>query len=112
MTPEVGERRIKAIQRDFFTYVEQHAIFYELQPDAFNALRKNVIRGSFAAYRAGVLGFTIPSRDLWQYFFGWLEEDSASTLTADSRSEVATKCLFAALDSYRIGVLVSLSRDQ
>ena len=110
MRQETAERRIKALQKQFLVSVEEHPIFHQLDTEAFNDLRKRVFRGTFEAYRLGVVGLGNERASLFNHFFGWLDRDAAA-LSSDVRREVGEMCFRAALESYRIGAMVAAEKS-
>lgn len=108
MTEDQAIRKVKGLQKEFFAWVETHPIFEQLDPYHFNDLRKRVFRGTFAAYRLGVVGLTNKPSYLYSYFFGWLEEVMAlNTVSPDVRTEVTERCFLTALEAYRYGAMVA-----
>jgi hypothetical protein len=111
---EIAERRVKALQKEFLAKVEAHSVFYTLSPGAFNGLRKFVFRGTFEAYRLGVVGLATADRssNLWPYFFGWLETaEAADSLSDQEFDELTEMCFRTALEAYRLGAMVASERD-
>lgn len=106
MQQEIAEKRVKALQKEFLVQIEQHPILQAMDPVTFNALRKHVFRGTFEAYRLGVVGLDSCTTSLWEYFFFWLDE----SLDAQMQDEVAEMCFRVALESYRLGAMVAESR--
>jgi hypothetical protein len=107
---DTAERRIKGLQKEFLAWAEAHPILYELPPTDFNNLRKRVFRGTFEAYRLGVIGPTPNAPRLSEYFLGWLDAQTLPHLSSASLTEVTDKCFATALEAFRIGVMVSLSK--
>jgi hypothetical protein len=106
----LAERKIKALQKEFLAWVEAHPILHELPPEEFNDLRRRVFRGTFEAYRLGVIGTTGQADSLSDFFMGWLGSEAVGNLAADHRIDVSNKCFSTALEAYRIGVMVALSK--
>jgi hypothetical protein len=98
-------RKVKGLQRDFLAWIERHPVFYTLEPDAFNDIRKRVFRGTFEVYRLGVVGLP-DDTDLFELFFDWLNNPEAQMAPA-YRREISEKCLRTALEAYRIGAQVA-----
>jgi hypothetical protein len=105
-----AERRIKALQKEFLAWVEAHPILHRLPPTEFNDLRRQVFRGTFEAYRLGVVGNTASAGRVAEYFLGWLHMEAVEELAVECRSEVTERCFLTALEAYRIGVMVTLSK--
>lgn len=112
MLQEDAERKVKAVQKEFLMRVEEHPIFHLMEPDDFNDLRKRVFRGTFAAFRLGVIGLEKRPTKLYSYFFGWLENHRVmQSLDANARNEVTEMCFAAALESYRLGAMAAQERQ-
>lgn len=113
MLAQEGERRVKGIQKEFLARIEQHPIFGVLDAVAFNSLRKRVFRGTFAAYRLGVVGLDHTHTNLYSLFFGWLEEATVGNPVELSILHDATEmCFRTALESYRIGSMVAAHTEE
>lgn len=111
MRHELAEKKIRALQKGFLTRIEQHAAFHILPPDLFNLIRKRVFRGTFEAYRLGIVGF-VPTEsppNLYAYFFGWTD-DAAAHLPPLMHKQIVDMCFGTALEAYRIGAMVAASR--
>lgn len=106
---DLAEKKIKATQKEFLAWVEAHEVLHELPPLEFNDLRKRVFRGTFEAYRLGVTG-VLSGPSLSSYFIGWLDNAHVAAMEGTRRAEVAEKCFATALEAYRVGVMVALSR--
>lgn len=110
MQQDIAERKIRGLQKEFFTRVEQHPALMALPADEFNTLRKRVFRGTFSAYRLGVVGIEQNgTANLYDHFFGWLD-GAMQYLDPPHRKEVAQMCFFTALEAYRIGAMVAETR--
>lgn len=110
MRQEQAEKQVRALQKEFLMWVENHPVFHKMEPDDFNDLRKRVFRGTFAAFGLGVRGLGSKPPGLYSYFFGWLENHGVmQVLDANSRNEVTEMCFLAALEAYRLGSKVERS---
>jgi hypothetical protein len=109
MTHETAEKQIRALQKAFLTEIERHPIYEVLEPADFNALRKRVFRGTFAAYRLGVIGTdamgTGPTA-IYDHFYGWLDQ-AGEYLPRSVQRDVAGRCFLTALEAFRIGAMVA-----
>lgn len=113
MRHEEAERRIRALQKSVLLRFEEHPVFEHMTAADFNNLRKRVFRGTFAAYRLGVIGLVNEPAPLWTYFFGWIESlPTAQTLPADVRLDATEICFRTALEAYRLGAMVAVDRDE
>lgn len=111
MRQDIAERKVRSLQKEFLTQVEEHHILFNMEPDQFNDLRKRVFRGTFEAYRLGVVGLANNDTPLWAFFFGWLENHrSVAALDPEIRMEVTEKCFRVALEAYRIGAMVAVAK--
>lgn len=115
MTTKDGERKIKAIQKAFLYWVEEHPGLIILEPNAFNDLRRKIFRSTFDAYRLGILGLNGECREataLWQHFFGWFENYPAlREVDAETVREVTEECFKVALEAFRVGAIVSVDKE-
>lgn len=110
MRHEAAERKIKALQKQFFTEIENHPVLFQMEPNDFNAMRKRVFRGTFEAYRLGVVGLERGPESLWE-FFAWLGDNAAiRALPPEMHLQVNHLCLCVALEAFRIGALVAAER--
>jgi len=114
MQQNVAERRIKSLQKAILLQIEEHPVFHALEPRAFNDLRRRVFRGTFDAYRLGVVGIAAARADqLSAFFLGWFGDDAdLDPLSHQHRVEVTTMCLRAALEAFRLGAMVAVERDE
>jgi hypothetical protein len=111
MRHEVAEKKVRGLQKEFLTRVEHHPVLFQMEPDDFNDLRKRVFRGTFEAYRLGVVGLDKSDVPLWVFFFGWLDNhDAIQSLEPTVRMEVTEMCFRTALEAYRIGAMVAVER--
>jgi hypothetical protein len=107
MKQEIAERRVRGLQKEFLSQVEAHPVLFQMEPDDFNDLRKRVFRGTFEAYRLGVVGLEKGPASMWEFFI-WLGHNKAiSTLDYDTQLEVNEMCLRTALEAFRIGAMVA-----
>lgn len=108
---DAAERKIRGLQKEFLTRIEEHPVFHALPPDLFNAIRKRVFRGTFEAFRLGVVGHgnTGKPSDLYGHFFGWVE-DAEPYLTPALHQQLVDLCFGTALEAYRVGAMVSAHR--
>lgn len=111
MMQDAAEKQIKGLQKQFLIQIEEHPVFQHMGPTEFNDLRKRVFRGTFEAYRLGIVGIDGVSgrSELFSYFFHWLN-DSTATMTHALQVQVAEMCFRVALESYRIGSMVAAER--
>lgn len=104
MLHEQAEKRVKALQKEFLMQVENHPVFEQMEPDDFNDLRKRVFRGTFAAFRLGIVGLGNKPTGLYSSFFGWLENHRVlDMLDPNARNEVVEMCFQCALQAYSLG---------
>jgi hypothetical protein len=111
VSQELAERRIKGLQKEFLNRIEEHEVYQYLKPQEFNDLRKRVFRGTFEAYRLGIIGIdnVAGPNELTKYFFNWLD-DSTFLLPHDMQTEVSEMCWRAALEAFRIGAMAAAER--
>jgi hypothetical protein len=113
MDADLAMRRVKGLQKELLAKIEAHPVLTHMDHDAFHDLRKRVFRGTFAAYKLGVIGLDTVARDdhsisLSEYFFCWLTySDAMRDVPTRVRIEVTELCLYAALDAYRLGAFVA-----
>lgn len=111
MDQATAEKKIRGLQKEFLTSVENHPILFQMDPDSFNDLRKRVFRGTFEAYRLGVIGLDKSTVSLWTYFFGWLDNHQViESLDPETRAEITEMCFRTALEAYRVGAMVAVER--
>lgn len=107
MKHETAERKVRGLQKEFLTRVEQHPVLFQMAPNDFNDLRKRVFRGTFEAYRIGVVGLENSLPSTWEFFM-WLGGNPAvNALPEEMRLEVTEMCLRTALAAFRIGAMVA-----
>lgn len=107
MKHEAAERKVRGLQKEFLTRVEQHPVLFAMEPDDFNDLRKRVFRGTFEAYRLGVVGLDNGLPSTWE-FFAWLGGNRAvNALPEEMRLEVSELCLRTALEAFRVGSMIA-----
>lgn len=111
-----GEHKIKALQKAFLCWIEQHPDLTTLPPLAFNELRRKVFRSTFDAFRLGVVGLNGEVREgeaLWQHFFGWFENNPhMDALPIEVVREIMEECFRTTLEAFRLGAIVSVIRDE
>lgn len=114
----VGEKMVKGLQKEFLSWIENHESLQDLRVsdrDTFNIIRKRVFRSTFDAYILGVRGVAeTDTKSLWHKFIGWLEQDVGfrKYVADDVRIEVMEKCFRTALEAFRVGAMVSESRQE
>jgi hypothetical protein len=111
MRHETAEKKIRGLQKEFLTRIEAHPSFHELPPDLFNLIRRRVFRGTFEAYRLGVVGLDGLGKNngLYAYFFGWVD-DAAQHLNPAMHKQVVEMCFGTALEAYRVGAMFAATR--
>ena len=107
---DLAERKVKSLQKEFLSWVEHHPVFYALDPDEFNELRRDVFRGTFEAYRLGVVGLDRRHTSLCAYFFGWLDTVTVR-LEPRAQREISAECFRVALEAYRVGAMLAVARE-
>jgi hypothetical protein len=110
MHKDVAEIQVRQLQKEFLVGIENHPAFHVMSPASFNTLRKRVFRGTFEAYRLGIIG---PERTehLFSFFVGWLSGLDTG-LDPAMHHEIAEMCLRTSLSAYRIGAMVAASREE
>lgn len=110
MTHREGEQRVKALQRRFLCYIEEHEATKGLDPVTFNNVRKQLYRATFWVFKLGVVGFPDEQQDpdLFTPFFGWIYHPSLNDLSFDVTEELRSRCFRTALEVYRIGAQVEV----
>lgn len=109
MTQLDGERKIKALQKEFLMWLEDHPALRSLDAAAFDALRRSVFRGTFQAFRLGIIGIEDSNSSLRKYFFTWLE---TSPLGPSTETNIAMECFRVSLEAFRVGALVAGARKK
>src|SRR5688500_5120877 len=109
MLQVAGESRVKGLQKEFLQWVEVHPVLMRLPPSEFNGIRKKVFRATFEAFRLGIVGIDArDARPIWQYFFGWFDQQKGmNMLDAQTKLEVAERLFITTLEALRIGAMVS-----
>lgn len=108
MDAQTAERRVKALQKAFLVGMEEHPVLFALSPDDFNDIRKRVFKGTFKAYRFGVIGLEKTETSLWDDFVGWLaDSDAIEALPEQLRADLLDMCFRCALDCFRTGAMVA-----
>lgn len=106
-----GERRVKGLQKEFLTWIEEHPALRSTDPAAFNSFRKRVFRTTFDAFRLGVLGTGASVQHLWTHLFGWLENQQViRQVDSETAIEITDRYLRTTLEAYRAGALVAAGR--
>lgn len=110
---ELAEKKVKGLQKEFLVKIEQHPVFQQMEPREFNDLRKRVFRGTFEAYRLGVVGIesTTGHGDLYTRLFGWLKGTQTEYMNNQIQHEIAHLVFRTALEAYRIGAMVAFERE-
>lgn len=104
MTQLEGERKIKALQKEFLMWLEDHPALRMLGADDFDTLRRSVFRGTFQVFRLGIIGIEDSNASLKKYFFTWLE---TAPLGPSTESHIAMECFRVSLEAFRVGALVA-----
>lgn len=110
MTQQEGERKIKALQKEFLMWLEDHPSVGAMAADDFDALRKSVFRGTFQAFRLGIIGIEDSGAALRKYFFTWLETTPYFGPTAEVH--LSLECFKVSLEAFRVGALVAGARTR
>lgn len=112
MKQEYGEKRVKALQKEFLFWVEKNNALRNLHPQDFNTIRKKVFRQTWDAYRIGVTG--LPESDaLFGYFFGWMDKIYAvKRLHATVREEITEYSFRITLEAFRLGAMVAVEKKE
>ena len=108
MTQAEGERTIKKLQKEFLVSLEEHPFTRNMDADSFDRLRRSVFRGTFQAFRLGIVGIE-PDVSLRKYFFLWLE---TTPLGPSLESNLAMECFRVSLEAFRVGALVAGARSK
>lgn len=110
MQEELAIKKVRALQKEFLTKLEEHPAFFVIPPDAFNALRKRVFRGTFSAYRMGVVGVERHDDFLVPFFVGWLS-GLDTKLDPAMHMEISEMCFRASIKAFRIGSMVAEAKE-
>jgi hypothetical protein len=110
MQQEVAEKKIRALQKEFLTKIETHPAFLVIPPDDFNKLRKRVFRGTFSAYRMGVVGVERNDEFLVPFFIGWLS-GLDTKLEPAMHMEISEMCFRTSIAAFRIGAMVASGKE-
>lgn len=110
MHQELAEKKIRALQKEFLTKLEAHPAFFIMPPDDFNKLRKRVFRGTFSAYRMGVVGVERNDEFLVPFFVGWLS-GLDTKLDPTMHMELSEMCFRASIAAFRIGAMVAEAKE-
>lgn len=109
MTHQEGEGRVKGLQKQFLSWVEEHEYLQGLSPDMFNEIRRNAFSSTFDAFRLGRIGIkTDEEAGLWARFFGWA---TVVGLPQDVELELQVKCFQISLEAFRVGAIVTGAED-
>lgn len=109
MTHQEGEARIKSLQKEFLSWVEEHPHLGLLDHDRFNQVRRQAFTSTFEAFKMGRVGIKVsPPAALWYKFFAWAQVQG---LPRDVEFEVQAKCFIISLEAFRVGAMVT-GRDQ
>jgi hypothetical protein len=109
MTQAEGERTIKKLQKEFLVWAEEHPTLRNLPADDFDGLRRSVFRGTFQAFRLGIIGLDDAS-NLRQHFFQWFDGVSPH-LEFYAQTNLAMECFRISLEAFRVGALVAGARS-
>jgi hypothetical protein len=108
MTQQEGEKKIKALQKEFLMWLEDHPALSSIAADDFDTLRRSVFRGTFQAFRLGIVGLE-DSISLRKYFFHWLE---TTPLGPSTENHISLECFRVSLEAFRVGALVAGARKR
>lgn len=103
MTQVEGERTIKKLQKEFLVWLEDHPALRSMGANDFDSLRRSVFRGTFQAFRLGIIGIE-DSASLRKYFFTWLE---TTPLGPTTEVHLSMECFKVSLEAFRVGALVA-----
>lgn len=106
MDHETGEARVKGLQKEFLSWVEDHYYLSALEPARFNKIRHRAFSSTFEAFRLGRVGLRSADSGiaLWRKFFGWA---TVAGLPKDVELEVQAKCFTTSLEAFRVGAMVT-----
>lgn len=106
MTHELAERCVKSVQKEFLSWMEDHPdLFFITGPDRFNQMRRSVFRGTFEAFRLGIVGLDTVKYEELQVAFSYLDPWD-KRLPLHLQKELAQRCFVSALVAFRFGALV------
>jgi hypothetical protein len=107
MKHEHAERAVKALQKSFLYWLEEREEFATVRPNGFNALRKEVFKLTFTAYRQGVVGIDPNCKHevklVWDTF-----SPSFDYLSDGDKEVFVSKFLAVLLVCFRLGAAVGL----
>lgn len=109
LTQTEGERKIKLLQKEFLIWLEDHPFTQKMDADSFDRLRRSVFRGTFQAFRLGIIGIEDSDLQLRKYFFTWLETTPIGPTT---EAHLAMECFKVSLEAFRVGALVAGARSK
>lgn len=105
MTHHEGEARVKSLQKEFLSWVENHPHLGLLDHERFNHMRRQAFSSTFEAFRMGRVGFSVTKpAALWNKFFGWA---GINGLPPEVEFEVQAKCFVITLEAFRVGAMVT-----
>jgi hypothetical protein len=111
MTQQEGEKKVKALQKEFLIWIEEHPALSLLDPDDFDRLRRSVFRGTFQAFRLGIVGLdAAENNNIRKYFFHWL--DDTGLYLEEYHPDVTTHCFLTSLEAFRVGAVVSATKKR
>jgi hypothetical protein len=90
-------------------WLEDYPALRNIAADDFDTLRRSVFRGTFQAFRLGIVGVE-DSSNLRKYFFHWLEH--TPYLGPSHESHLALECFKVSLEAFRVGALVAGARKR
>lgn len=105
MTHQEGEARVKSLQKQFLTWVENHPHLGLLDHVRFNQMRRQAMASTFHAFKLGRVGIQHERPiSMWNDFFGWAK---LSGLPPELELEVQAKCFLISLEAFRAGAMVT-----
>jgi hypothetical protein len=118
MTHEIAERAVKLLQKEFLLWLEEYQA-EDVDAVVFNKIRRAIFRGTFNAFRLGVIGLVARPEEEEYPGQGYLPMFLPHRLfTVDPftsayqfHSELPERYFHVMLQAYRLGALVSAPRS-
>ncbi len=110
MTHTVAEQAVKMRQKEFLIWAEENPALQVLDAKAFNTLRRRVFRGTFEAFRLGILGHLTEEDGLLSLFTEWMT-NVESGLDPLDHWYVTDKYFYTALEAFRLGTIVKVTDE-